>query len=105
MGNRLKVYVRAERDMFLDQEGGWDAWESAPASKKRILYTRWVGSAYRRFQQETDPGAVFEKLGYTLPVDGSGDDNLKIRALPGLEFPQTEPPRPPKRLNRKERYA
>ena len=76
------------------------------------MYVQWGVAVWRRLQAELCREEdnvlrkVFKKLGYTLAVDGSQDDELDLGPdLADVKFPQTEPPKPPPRLSKKDAQA
>ena len=79
-GEILKVKVRQAHYKWLNSNANADKWyrdNLFTTSERRILITHWVGEAYNalvderydRFRRE-----IFERTGYLLTADGSGDD-------------------------------
>ena len=59
------------------------------ASERRILMTKWIGSAWKAFcsnYQETIK-ASFVKCGIAVPIDGSQDSLIQIRGLTNYHVP------------------
>lgn len=102
VGNNLKYRLNCARSTALEKSlSSFDEWEAMSASQKRITYTWWCGDIWDEVQK--DDGTmlawkeVFEHLALTLAADGTQDHCLKLKALPGHEFPKTRPPVPPKK--------
>ena len=54
---------------------------------RRIMLTQWVGQAWKEFHEESSDviRRAFRKLGLSLAIDGSEDDELHVEDLPGIE--------------------
>jgi len=57
-------------------------------SQRCILTTTCVGKVYNKFHEEKGDiiRSVFQKVGLSLPVDGSRDSELDIKGFMGLEI-------------------
>ena len=52
------------------------------ASSRRILFTKWVGEAWEEVTRNQEVVVCsFEKVGITVPIDGSGDHKINIQGL------------------------
>ena len=75
-GRQMKRLIGEQLDEYLEDDENLEAWcgESYSASKRRIMITKWVGTAwskmskYRAYRQR-----LFEKTGLLMTADGSGD--------------------------------
>jgi hypothetical protein len=98
IGAVIKKLLQDEQDVWLDEPGNIDAWEgdaNAPfpltASARRVLITKWVGSAWATLTMSTQYKDTFrkcfERTGALITADGSGDE--LIRPMKG--YPYTIP--------------
>ena len=61
------------------------------AGDRRILLTKWVGSAWDMCTMDnTVTIRAFEKCGISLPIDGSRDECINIRGLEGYKVYEAE---------------
>ena len=52
------------------------------AGSRRVLFTTWVGAAWEEVSRNQEMVVrSFEKVGITVPIDGSGDHNINIHGL------------------------
>ena len=77
----INLYTQAQ-DEWLDDATNLELWESGKldASQRRILMTRWVGDAYRKFISAKYDNARlswFRKTGCLMSADGTDDDLIK----------------------------
>ena len=55
---------------------------SLTATLRRVLISKWVGAAWVEVSKKKDMvKRGFEKCGVSMPIDGSGDNAIKIRGL------------------------
>jgi len=81
----LKYLISVEFEEWLEIDENLDLWETGKltASEKRILVTRFVGSAWEKLFSNPNytPRAYFEKTGCLLCLDGSEDSKVKIEGM------------------------
>lgn len=67
-----------------------------PAGQRRILITKWVGSAWGEMNQKPDISIRgFEKCGISVRIDGRSDDLINIRELDSYQVrPEEESSEP-----------
>ena len=83
--DRIKELANQHYDTHFQKwdKGGYTVGE------RRVMLTHWVGQAWREFHR--DPAMVctikrtFRQVGLALPVDGSEDENIKIKDIPDVE--------------------
>ena len=83
-GRLLKMEVRKELELFPDQNGNIDKWETISASERRDLIARWVANTAER--TDARPGyhlRLFEKTGLAMTADGSRDDRITLEGVSG----------------------
>ena len=62
-----------------------------PASERRILFTKWVGSAWEQISRNHDMvKRSFHKCGISVPIDGSKDTDINIKDLPDYSVGEME---------------
>ena len=85
LGRLLKYLISVEFEEWLEIDENLDLWETGKltASEKRILVTRFVGSAWEKLFSNPNytPRAYFEKTGCLLCLDGSEDSKVKIEGM------------------------
>lgn len=74
VGRLLKTYIGDELDMWLAEPANLQEWVvGVPASKRRILLTKWTGAAWSRLSETLDVTALAAKTGCLMTADNSGD--------------------------------
>ena len=70
-------------DMHFDQ---WNQGKYT-VEDRRIMLTQWVRQAWKKFHEESFDviRRAFRKLGLSLTIDGSEDDELHVKDLSGIE--------------------
>ena len=80
----MKRLIGEQLDEYLEDDENLEAWcgESYSGSKRRIMITKWVGTAwskmskYRVYRQR-----LFEKTGLLMTADGSGDKLINLKVI------------------------
>ena len=90
-GRQVKHHSGEELDRLLDEDDEFfEKWtkDTTTASYRRIMMTRFVGSAWQRMTSKNDAPfrRLFEKTGCLMTVDGSGDDKIEPQELDGYRF-------------------
>ena len=88
-GRQMKRLIGEQLDEYLEDDENLEAWcgESYSASKRRIMITEWVGTAwsrmskYRAYRQR-----LFEKTGLLMTADGSGDKLINPQGYKDYSF-------------------
>ena len=76
----FKNLVREQSEKHLDENLNEYAEGKLTASKRRILTTKWVATAWEKVMQDKEMVIrSFKKCGITTNVDGSENDKVKIR--------------------------
>lgn len=83
----IKIRIKELSDIHFDTH--YDQWNTGKytVGDRRVLLTQWVGQAWKEFHEENS-GTIrraFRKVGLSLAVDGSEDDELHIEDLPDIE--------------------
>jgi hypothetical protein len=107
VGKKLKQIVNAKREAYIEKIG-FNEWLLLEKGMIRVLFTIWCGEAMEEFCTERRTAEAlmkaFHDKGFTLPADGSIDNDLHLGSgLEGLVFPKEKPPEPPPRLTAKQR--
>ena len=52
-------------------------------SQRRVLFTKWVGKAWEKITSDNKDSVIrtFRKCGISVAIDGSEDDEIRIRGL------------------------
>ena len=82
----LKEIIKEYSEIHYDQNT--KEWEEGKYSiaDRRVLLTHWVGKAWKEYHEDNKEviKQTFRDVGLALAVDGSEDEQLKIRDLPNL---------------------
>ena len=83
----LKDMIQEEAELHYDAH--MDEWARGKFSvgDRRIMLTQWVGKAWIKFHEQHRGTIVrsFRKIGVTLAIDGSEDEELAIKDIPDVE--------------------
>ena len=83
-----KVELQKEYEEWADEN--FEEWSTnkTTASQRRILFAKWVSAAWKRMQSRSELiNKMFVKCGYTLRLDGSDDDKVKIDGYDDYKLP------------------
>lgn len=74
----------------ISYEENLEKWEKGvyTVGERRVMLTHWVGQAWREFHRD-NPGLIrqtFRKLGLSLAIDGSEDDEIWIKDIPDVKM-------------------
>ena len=92
LGRLVKLHIAQEFESWLEIDENLELWENGKlsASEKRILVTKFVGSAWDKIflSGKYKPTCYFQKTGCMLTLDGSEDDLVNIEGCPEYKPPK-----------------
>ena len=87
-GWMMKVKISTAMDRWPETEDNLDKWHDQLSGKDRwILMTQWTGEAWSELKENKGfLKRLFEKTGYLLTIDGSGDEYITPEGLADYHF-------------------
>ena len=87
-GRMMKVKIAAAMDRWLEIDDNLEKWHDRLSAKdRRILMTQWTGEAWSELKESKDfLRRLFEKTGFLMTTDGSGDEKISPQGLDEYSF-------------------